>query len=121
RQSVEQSKASKGGLYDDLAAAAPHEVEPAWGSLGERRWLRALIWVAVLLVAVGGVGMWRTEVAMRRLDRESFVSSSLVTHLVPGVIVDPGKYLAPVNSGSSAGAGVGRDPLQALAMLDEKQ
>jgi hypothetical protein len=136
RRSVEQSRARKADLYDDLAADMPVRrglsvAEPALTpalSQGEReardrdtRWLPVIVWVGVILVAVGGVGMFRTELEMRRLDRESFVSSSVLAHLLPGVIADPGRYLAAVNSGPAGAVSGGRDPLQALAAYDAKQ
>jgi hypothetical protein len=60
--------------------------------------------------------------ALEQSSRSSLglVKSSLVSHLVPTVISNPGRYLSAVNSSSGGGA-AGSDPLEQMAMLALKQ
>lgn len=112
RRLVEQSQLLRVNLYDDLTPEVRIEPEPRI----EWPWRQAMLWSALFLVLVGCVGVWQTNAAMAQLDR-----GPLFGHLVPGVIANPGKYLATVNSATSTVPLAARDPFQALALLDRKQ
>ena len=79
-------------LYDDLTPEERMGPEPRI----EWPWRRAMLWSALCLVLVGCVGVWQTNADMAQLDR-----GPLFGHLVPGVIANPGKYFAAVNSATS--------------------
>ena len=53
------------------------------------------------------------------LTASPVVPGSLGSHLLPGPVASPGKYLAAVNS-SSNGLSGNRDPIQVLAWLEQK-
>lgn len=147
RRWVEEARAVRGRLYDDLA---PDENEPTTAvvdgfgflrpddaagesGVGHSRPRRSARWsprsvllgLGVLLLSVGCVGIWRTNDQMNALEQAprttlAPVRSSFLSHLVPGVISNPAKYLSAVNSSSGGSAG-GQDPLEAMAMLALKQ
>jgi hypothetical protein len=81
--------------------------------------------LGVLLLVLGCFGIWRTHLQMSAIEQArssslATVRPSLLAHLTPGMIANPGKYLAAVNSsGSSVPAGA--DPLELLAMLELRQ
>jgi hypothetical protein len=75
------------------------------------------------LVIAGGVGAWQVNAAMTRLESEStepISTGTVVSHLVPGVVANPGRYLAAVNSAASSISG-DRDPIEVTAWLDQKE
>jgi hypothetical protein len=98
---------------------------PRWPGLRGTSPRQLLLIVGVLLLTLGCVGIWRTHLSMSALE-ESRSSSlgvskpSLVAHLTPGMISNPGKYLAAVNSSGSS-VPPGADPLELLAMLELRQ
>jgi hypothetical protein len=74
------------------------------------------------LVIVGGLGVWQMNTAMTGLERESTdpVGRSLVSHLIPGVVANPGRYLDAVNSSSGTASG-DHESLETAVWLDQKE
>jgi hypothetical protein len=74
---------------------------------------------------VGAVGVVRTDLAIRDLQDaapEAGVRLSLAGRLLPGLIVNPGKYLSAVNGASASGRGApAQASLEAVALLQQKQ
>ena len=124
RRLVQQARTFKTDLFDDLQAdASTVDAPDASAPSQARSWRTLALWLGFLLILVGGAGVWQANADMARLEREArgaVASASLVSHLLPGVIANPGKYLAAVNSASGAVSG-GRDPIRVLAWLDQKE
>ena len=75
----------------------------------------------VLLVGFGVVGVVRTSLAMDDLQRNSVSQTeplSPAARLLPGVIVNPAKYLSAVNASATPGRG---DQLYAVGQMELKQ
>lgn len=125
RRLVQQARALKTNLLDDLQPDAT-AVDDRSGRTPNRQagaWRTPALWLGLFLILIGGAGVWQANSVMVRLEQEatgSVTTRSLASHLLPGVIANPGKYLAAVNSSSSAVSG-GRDPIQVLAWLDQKE
>ncbi|MBV9323520.1 MAG: hypothetical protein JO352_07040 [Chloroflexi bacterium] len=124
RRLIEQARALKNDLYDDLQADASTEggSSSIW-STPWRSWRLFAVGIGIALVAVGGVGAWQVNAAMTRLERQSpepISTGSMASHLLPGVIANPGRYLDAVNSGSSNLAGQ-RAPIEVSEWLDQKE
>jgi len=137
RRWIQESRASRGSLYDDLVpddgsadllSQQPATVDrspspPPAPTVAGWSTRRLVFLGGMLLLAIACLGIWNTDRQMTALERAQAlapVRSSLVGHLTPGIIANPGKYLSAVNS-SGGSVGAGQDPLQVLAMLDLKQ
>jgi hypothetical protein len=124
RRVVQQARALKTDLYDDLQ---PDRSEDGMGAnpvplSHVRSWTRLAIWTGVVFMLVGCVGVWQANAAITRLEHlpgASVVAGSTGSHLLPGVVGNPGRYLAAVNS-SSSGVSGNRDPIQVMAWLEQK-
>jgi hypothetical protein len=121
RSFVQEARTGHGALSDDLVAE-PNDVRRA------TRWPRVslssqqVMFVGgVLLVGVGLVGVVRTSMAMDDLQRSSVSQTQPLTpaaRLLPGVIVNPAKYLSAVNASATPTRG---DLLYAVSELELKQ
>jgi hypothetical protein len=124
RRLVEQARELRTDLLDDLQADMSSIDESERTSSGQLRgWKKPAAVIGIVLAVIGSIGVWQATAAMTRIEREAtgtVTSGSLTSHLLPGVVANPGKYLAAVNS-SSGGVSGGRDPIQVLAWLDEKE
>jgi hypothetical protein len=124
RRLVEQARELRGELVDDLQPdMSDVEQSHRIGADQLRGWRKPAASIGVVLIVLGCVGVWQATAAMTQIEREAtgaMPMGSLASHLLPGVIANPGKYLAAVNS-SSGGVSGGRDPIQVLAWLDEKE
>jgi hypothetical protein len=125
RRLVEQARELRTDLVDDLQADMSSADEPpetsAQGQL--LGWRKPAAMIGMVLVVIGSAGAWQAITAMTQIEQHAtgaVMSGSLTSHLLPGVVANPGKYLAAVNS-SSGGVSGGRDPIQMLAWLDEKE
>jgi hypothetical protein len=124
RSFVQQARSGHGALSDDMAAE-PEVPEPprqrrrrARVSLSSQQ---VMLVGGILLVGVGLVGIVRTSMAMDDLQRNSVSQAEPLTpaaRLLPGVIVNPAKYLSAVNASASAIRG---DPLYAVGQMELKQ
>jgi hypothetical protein len=124
RRLVEQARALQTDLVDDLQADMSSSNDPRETAPGQLRgWRKPAISIGLVLVVIGCAGVWQAISAMTRIEQNAtgvVMTGSLTGHLLPGVVANPGKYLAAVNS-SSGGVSGGRDPIQVLAWLDEKE
>ena len=95
RRMVEQARALKTDLYDDLQPDASEEDAALSRSLpGLRSWKTLSIWIGVLLLVIGCVGVWQANVAITVLEHMptgTLVPGPLSSHLLPGPIANPGK------------------------------
>ncbi len=103
----------RGALQDDLGPVA----EPGQR---RRRVSRRHLWLAAgcLLVLVGAVGVVRTSMAIDEIQRNATVRVeplSPAARFLPGVLVNPAKYLSAVNGGS------GSSSLEAVGVMQQKQ
>ena len=129
RSFVQEARSGRGALSDDLAAAPEVSGRP------ERRQARGSGWRprlgnqqlmligGVLLVGVGIVGVVRTNSAMDELQRTSVSAQEPLTpaeRFLPGVILNPAKYLSAVNASSSASSAK-VDQFYAVSQMQEKQ
>lgn len=120
RRLVEQARALKNDLYDDLQADASTDPDSTCRS---RSWRTVAVCLGVGLVVVGSLGVWQMNAAMAGLEREStdpVGSGSIVSHLVPGVVANPGRYLDAVNS-SVGSVTSDRESLEAAVWIDQKE
>jgi hypothetical protein len=123
RSFVQEARSGRGSLSDDLAAApeVPVRRRASWRPrLGNRE----LMFIGgIVLMGVGLVGVVRTSMAMDDLQRTSVSAQEPLTaaeRLLPGVILNPAKYLSAVNA--SSGASSARvDQLYAVNQMQEKQ
>ena len=127
RRLVEQARALKTDLYDDLQADTATEREATSGTTTRsghpRSWRAFTVCIGMGLVIIGGIGTWQANAAMTRLEREAQApigNGSVAGHLLPGVIANPGRYLDAVNSAATSVA-ANRDPIEVIAWLDQKQ
>lgn len=133
RSFVQEARSGRGALSDDLAAA-PAEVPARAMESAPQRHKRAgwrprlnnqqlMLVGGVLCMVLGVVGVVRTSLAMDDLQRSSVSPTDALTpaaKFLPGVIVNPAKYLSAVNGGS--GSGNSRvDLLYAVSQMDQKQ
>jgi hypothetical protein len=119
RRLVEQARELRTDLVDDLQADMSNVDEPQQAL----RWKKPAAVIGLVLAVIGSVGAWQATAAMTQIEQHAtgaVMTGSLTSHLLPGVVANPGKYLAAVNS-SSGGVSGGRDPIQVLAWLDEKE
>jgi hypothetical protein len=111
-----------GALSDDMVAdaeaSAPAQ-QPAAAPMAKRSprldRRQLLIAGAIGLMIVGLVGVVRTSTAMDDLQRTSLTPLSPVAQFVPGVIANPAKYLAAVNSGGRG------NTIEAVNLMHEKE
>ena len=113
RAFVREAKMGRGALQDDLGPMA----EPAQKRRGVSRrhlWLAA----GCLLILIGAVGVVRTNMAIDDIQRNAtarFDPLSPAARFLPGVVVNPAKYLSAVNGGS------GTPTLEAAGVMEQKQ
>jgi len=103
----------RGALQDDLG---PVVEPPQKGPRVSRRqlWLAA----GVLLILIGAVGVVRTNMAIDDIQHTATVRIdplSPAARFLPGVLVNPAKYLSAVNGGS------GTPSLEAVGVMTQKQ
>ena len=112
RHRIREAKFGGGRLSDDLVPApdGSPSSEPDGAPVREFPIARLLLVAGLVLLLVGGVGMWQANTAM------SASGSSWFTRFVPGPIANPARYLGAVNSSSAQSVGV-----DALAQLNAKQ
>jgi hypothetical protein len=131
RTFVQEARLGRGALQDDMAPAPDSDenagpsssAAPASRRPRPRASTRQLLLAAgAVLVLLGAVGMVRTSMAMDDLQRTTTSRGveplTATTRFLPGVLVNPAKYLAAVN-GSSAVSSV--DPLYAVSLMEDKQ
>jgi hypothetical protein len=127
RAFVQEARSGQGALSDDLAAAP--EVPARQERRGRASWRprlgnqQLMLIGGVVLLGLGLVGVVRTSVAMDELQRTSVSGQEPLTpaaRLLPGVILNPAKYLSAVNATSSANS-ARVDPLYAVGQMQEKQ
>ncbi|MBV9595576.1 MAG: hypothetical protein JOZ87_01845, partial [Chloroflexi bacterium] len=78
----------------------------------------------VLLMAIGVVGAVRTSAAMDNLQRNSLSPQeplSPAARWLPGVIVNPAKYLSAVNGGGGGGGNARVDEFYLVSQMEQKQ
>ncbi|MBV9580670.1 MAG: hypothetical protein JO057_18985 [Chloroflexi bacterium] len=130
RSFVQEARSGGGALSDDLAAAPDvRQPEPSPRGHGRRRpgSQQLLVVGGVLLMVIGLVGIVRTSFTMDDLQRNSLSAQaplSPTAKFLPGVLVNPAKYLSAVNGGggSSTGGGSNRvDQFYAADQLTQKQ
>ncbi len=129
RAFVQEARSGRGALSDDLAAAPEVPARalrrqappPSWRPhLGN---LQRMLLGGALLMGVGLVGVVRTSMTMDDLQRTSVSGQEPLTpgeRLLPGMILNPAKYLSAVNASSSASSGR-VDQLYAVSQMQEKQ
>jgi hypothetical protein len=131
RTFVQEARLGRGALQDDMAPASDGDenagpaasAAPASRKPHRRASTRQLLLAAgAVLVLLGVVGMVRTSMAMDDLQRTASSRGveplTVTTRFLPGVLVNPAKYLSAVN-GSSGVSGV--DPLYAVSLMEDKQ
>jgi hypothetical protein len=127
RSFVQEARSGRGALSDDLAAGL--EVPARKAQRSGARWRprlgnqQLMLIGGVVLIGVGLVGVARTSMAMDGLQRTSVLGQeplTLAERLLPGVILNPARYLSAVNASSSAG-GARVDQLYAVSQMQEKQ
>jgi hypothetical protein len=128
RSFVQEARSGGHALSDDLAAEPEvpiHPVRPKRQSWRPRLGSQQLMLVGgVLLVGFGLVGVVRTSMAMDDLQQHSTSPQqplSPAERFLPGVILDPAKYLSAVNSSGGGGGSSRVDPLYAMNQLQERQ
>jgi hypothetical protein len=129
RTFVQEARMGRGALSDDMIASGELDSDQPTTAgpprVARRRLDSRQLLVAggLLLVVLGVIGIVRTNVAIDDLARSfpANASSPLsgTARFLPGVIVNPSRYLSAVNGGSSVRSGV--DPLFAVEQLDQKQ
>ena len=129
RSFVQEARSGRGALSDDLAAAAP-EVPPRTERPPRKSWRprlgsqQLMLVGGILLTGIGIVGVVRTNTAMDDLQRTNVSGQpplSAAEHFLPGVILDPAKYLSAVNASGGSGGGSHVDELYAVRQMQEKQ
>ena len=132
RSFVQESRSGGGALSDDLVAAPdmPDSTAHPKGNPGggRRTWrpsYRQMMLIGgVLLMAIGVVGAVRTSAAMDNLQRNSLSPQeplSPAARWLPGVIVNPAKYLSAVNGGGGGGGNARVDEFYLVSQMEQKQ
>ncbi|MBV9168948.1 MAG: hypothetical protein JOZ81_02540 [Chloroflexi bacterium] len=123
RRVVEQARALKTDLYDDLQPdRSQDDIAAPFSFTHVRSWTTLAVGAGALLVIMGVVGVWQANAAITRLEQMptgTLVPGSLSSHLLPGAVANPGKYLAAVNSSSNTTGN--RDPIQVMTWLQQKE
>jgi len=120
RSFVQAARSGHGALSDDMVAEpdVPMRHGRPRPSLSSEQ---LMLVGGVLLVGFGVVGVVRTSLAMDDLQRNSVSQTeplSPAARLLPGVIVNPAKYLSAVNASATPGRG---DQLYAVGQMELKQ
>jgi predicted nucleic acid-binding Zn ribbon protein len=118
RAFVQESRRSRGALSDDLVAE-PESADEVSEPRRRGRRHELIMAGALALIVIGLVGVVRTSIAMDDLQRATtsrVEPLSVSARFLPGMVVNPGKYLSAVNGGSSS-----LDPLYSVSLMEDKQ
>jgi hypothetical protein len=127
RSFVQEARSGRGALSDDLSAAPDMPMRTERPGHGWRPRLSNVQWMlagGVLVLGLGVVGVVRTSMAMDDLQRGSVSGQEPLTpaaRFLPGVILDPARYLSAVNAAGGAGGSGRVDELYAVSQMQEKQ
>ncbi len=113
RAFVREAKMGRGALQDDLDPV----VKPAQK---RRRVSGRHVWLAAgaLLILIGAVGVVRTNLAIVEIQANATARIdplSPAARFLPGVLVNPAKYLSAVNGGA------GTPSIEAVGIMQQKQ